>query len=156
MHTSAWISSRLFGCTVAVIFSAVAPLVRGAAAAPDPCKLVTVSEFEQIAGRLKGSPKPGDVKAGDVSCAYRPAKGPAWIEIRLHDGDLAYWKGRNGGKRPMSVPELGKDAFVNPDAEGSASLYAKKGALILRVSMPKGPAAVGQLKAIAQKALPRL
>ncbi|HMH19740.1 MAG TPA: hypothetical protein VK572_16510 [Burkholderiales bacterium] len=157
MQTSTWISSRLFWCAAAVIFSAgVAPLVRGATAVPDPCKLIAVSEFEQIVGPLRGSPKPGDVKAGDISCSYKPAKGPAWIEIRLHDGELAYWKGRNGGKSPVSLPGLGKDAFVNPDFEGSADLYAKKGDLILRVSMPKGPTAVEQLKAIAQKALSRL
>ena len=37
----------------------------------------------------------------------------------------------------MSLPEFGQDAFVNPDFEGSADLYAKKGPLILRVSMPR-------------------
>jgi hypothetical protein len=152
-----WTSSRLFRCAVAVIVSAgLAVAALGAAAVPDPCKLITAPELEQIVGPLKGSPKPGDLKAGDISCEYTPAKGPAWIEIRLHDGELASWKSRNGGKSPLSLPELGKDAFANPDSEGSADVFAKKGALILRVSMPKGPTAVDQLKAIAQKALPRL
>jgi hypothetical protein len=74
----------------------------------------------------------------------------------LHDGELAYWKSRNGGKTPVPLPELGKDAFVNTDFEGSVDLCAKKGALILRVTMPKGPKAVDELKAIAKKALARL
>ena len=144
-------------CAAAVIVSAgFGAAARGAAAVPDPCKLVTVSEVEQIVGALKGSPKPGDAKAGDISCEYAPVKGPAWMEIRLHDGELASWKSRNGGKSPVSLPELGKDAFANPDSEGSADVFAKKGALILRVSMPKGPTAIEQLKAIAQKALSRL
>ena len=37
-----------------------------------------------------------------------------------------------------------------------ADLYAKKGTLVLRVSMPKGPQAVESVKAIARKALARL
>jgi hypothetical protein len=153
--TSSW---KLFWRAAAsAVFSAGLALVgRAAPAVPDPCKLVTVSELEQIVGPLKGNPKPGDIKAGDISCEYTPAKEPAWISIRLHDGELAYWRSRNGGKNPVSVPELGKEAFINPDAEGSADLYAKKGTLILRVSMPKGPTAADKVKAIAQKALPRL
>jgi hypothetical protein len=45
---------------------------------------------------------------------------------------------------------------VNPDFEDSADLYAKKGSLILRVTMPKGPQSVEAVKAIARKALARL
>ena len=131
-------------------------VVHGAPALPDPCSLITLSELSQIVGPLKGSPKPGDIKAGDVSCEYTPAKGPAWIALRLHDGELTYWRSRNGGKSPVSLPELGKDAFVNSDFEGSTDLYAKKGTIVLRVSMPKGPTAVENVKAIAMKALSRL
>lgn len=130
-------------------------LVEAAPAIPDPCKLITPLEVEQIAGPLKGAPKSGDIAAGDVSCEYKPAK-TAWISVRLHDGELNYWKTRNGGKNPVALPEFGKDAFVNPDFEGSADLYAKKGSLVLRVSAPKGPMAVDMIKAIAKKALARL
>jgi hypothetical protein len=129
--------------------------VKAAPAIPDPCKLITPVEVEQIAGPLKGAPKPGDIASGDVFCEYKPAK-TSWISVRLHDGELNYWKTRNGGKSPVSIPEFGKDAFVNPDFEGSADLYAKKGNLILRVSMPKGPMAVDMIKALAKKALARL
>lgn len=127
-----------------------------AAPPPDPCKLVTSAELEAVVGALKASPKPGNIKGGDVSCEYTPAKGPDWIEVRLHDGELAHWKSRQGGKKPVALPELGKDAFANPDSEGSADLFVKKGPWVLRVSMPKGPTAIGQLKVIAQKALARL
>ncbi len=130
-------------------------LLEAAPAIPDPCKLITAVEVEQIAGPLKGAPKPGDIAFGDVSCEYKPAK-TAWISVRLHDGELNYWKTRNGGKNPVALPEFGKDAFVNPDFEGSADLYAKKGSLVLRVSAPKGPMAVEMIKAIAKKALARL
>lgn len=123
---------------------------------PDPCKLITMAELAQIVGPLKGNPKPGNINSGDISCEYAPVTGPAWIDVRLHDGELADWKSRNGGKTPVSLPDLGKDAFVNSDFEGFADLYAKKGALILRVTMPKGPKAVDELKAIAKKALTRL
>ena len=127
-----------------------------APATPDPCKLVTVAEMQQIVGPLNGAPKGTDPKSGEISCSYTPAKGPSFVEITLHDGDLASWKKRNGGKNPMALPEFGADAFVNPDFEGWADLYAKKGGLILRVTMPKGPQSVEAVKAIARKALPRL
>lgn len=157
MKSSTCSDSKSFWCAVTVLFSlGFAPAVFAAPAIPDPCKLITAPELEQIVGPLKGRPKAGDVKAGDISCEYTPTKGPTWIDVRLHDGELKYWKSRNGGKNPVALPELGKDAFVNPDSEGSADLYAKKGDFILRVSMPKGPTAVEKLKAIAQKALPRL
>jgi|GEM_PF-1479383 len=150
-------SSTLFLFGVAAILGGGSTLVmRAAPAIPDPCKLITQAELEQIAGPLKGAPKAGDIASGDVSCEYKPVKTPSWISIRLHDGELNYWKSRNGGKNPVSLPEFGKDAFVNPDFEGSADLYAKKGNFILRVSMPKGPSAVDMVKAIAKKALPRL
>jgi hypothetical protein len=56
----------------------------------------------------------------------------------------------------VSLPELGKDSFVNPDADGYTELFASKGTLILNVSLPSGPTAVATAKAIAQKALTRL
>ena len=150
--------STLWVCGVVATFSAGTRLVARAAAPaiPDPCKLITVAELEHIVGPLKGNPRPGNIKSGDISCEYASATGPAWISLSLHDGELTYWKNRNGGKTPVSLPELGKDAFVNTDFEGSADLYAKKGALILRVTMPKGPKAVDELNAIAKKALARL
>ena len=150
-------SSKVLSFGVAALLSGVSTMGAGAAPAiPDPCKLVTPAEIEQIAGPMKGAPKPGDVASGDISCEYKPAKAPAWISIRLHDGELGYWRKRNGGQNSVSLPELGKDAFVNPDFEGSTDLYAKKGSLILRVSLPKGPQAVDIAKAIATKALSRL
>jgi len=143
-------------CGVAAILLAAGSTlaIRAAPAIPDPCKLVTAAELQQIAGPLKGAPKPG--ASGEVACEYTPAKAPAWIRISLHDGELGYWKTRNGGKNPVSLPEFGTNAFVNPDFEGSTDLYAKKGDLVLSVSMPKGPTAVDMVKAIARKALPRL
>ena len=45
---------------------------------------------------------------------------------------------------------------MTPDFENFAELYAKKGALVLRVSVPKGPQAIEVVKAVARKALPRL
>jgi hypothetical protein len=155
MKRAKWLGPRLLVCGVAILAGGGAT-VSAAPAIPDPCKLVTTAEIEQIVGRLKGSPKAGDIASGDVSCEYAPVKGPSWIDIRLHDGDLNAWRQRNGGKNSVSLPEFGKDAFVNPDFEGSADLYARKGSLILRVSMPTGPGAVDMVKTIAKVALPRL
>ena len=155
MKRAKWLGARLLVCGVAIAVGG-AVTANAAPAIPDPCKLVTTAEIEQIVGRLKSAPKAGDIAAGDVSCEYAPVKGPSWINIRLHDGDLSAWRQRNGGKNPVSLPEFGKDAFMNPDFEGSADLYARKGSLILRVSMPTGPGALDTVKAITKLALPRL
>ena len=107
-------------------------------------------------GPLSGAPTGTDPKSGEISCSYTPSKGPSFVEVTLHEGDLAAWKKRNGGKSPVAVPEFGADAFINPDFEGWADLYAKKGGLVLRVTMPKGAQSMEAVKAIARKALPRL
>lgn len=155
-RSTRWSASLLLGGAVSLLGGGAVPVARAASAVPDPCKLITVAELEQLVGRLKGPPKPGDVASGEVYCEYAPVKGLTWINISLHDGDIGAWKKRNGGPHPVALPEFGKDAFVNPDSEGSADLYAKKGALILRVTLPTGPAAVDKAKAIAKLALPRL
>ena len=124
---------------------------------PDPCTLITVAEIEAIVGKLKGPPKSGDAKNGDISCEFTVAKDLSWVEIRLHDGSFESIRKRLGGKNPTPLPEFGRDAFLNENFEDlSADLLAKKGDLILRVSIPKGPAAGSQTKAIMRKALPRL
>ncbi len=147
--------STMFLCGVAVFLAGGSTLsIQAAPAIPDPCKLITAAELQQIVGPLKGAPKPGG--PGEVACEYTPVKAPAWIRVSLADGELNYWKSRNGGKNPVSLPEFGSGAFVNPDFEGSADLYAKKGSLILRITLPKGPTAVDTAKTIAKKALPRL
>lgn len=146
-------SSRL---ALAVVLAAPCVMAHAAPAVPNPCSLITAAEVSAIVGSLKGAPRPGDIAAGDVSCEFTPAKGPSYVSVRLHDGELAQWKKRNGGASPVALPELGKDAFANADFEGSADLYAKKGAYILRVTMPKSPTAVDMDKAIAKKALARM
>lgn len=131
-------------------------LTQAAPAVPNPCSFVTAAEMSEIVGPLKGTPRAGDIAAGDISCEFTPAKGPSYVSVRLRDRELAQWKKRNGGANPIAVPELGKDAFVNADSEGSADLYAKKGAYILRVTMPKSPTAIEADRAIARKALARM
>jgi hypothetical protein len=157
MNPSSHWSSRWAWCGLTVLLAAGSPFVaRAAQPMPDPCKLVTVAEMQQIVGPLSGPPKATDPKSGEITCTYSPAKGPSFVDISLHDGDLAAWRKRNGGKNPVALPEFGTDAFVNPDFQDSADLYASKGNLILRVSLPRGPQAVEAVKAIARKALPRL
>jgi hypothetical protein len=156
MTSHAAVSTLVAVAVAAVLGGRALPDVQAAPAVPDPCSLITVAELVQIVGPITGKPKPGDIKGGDVSCEYTPAKEPAWIEVRLNDGDLASWKRRNGGKNPVAVPEFGAGAFMNLDADGSTDLFTARGALILRVSMPIGPKSVDNVKAIARKALPRL
>ncbi|MEQ1516222.1 MAG: hypothetical protein ABL931_07010 [Usitatibacteraceae bacterium] len=150
--------SPLFCCSVATaILAGGTTFAAGAAPAiPNPCKLVTQAEMQELVGPLGGAPKATDPSSGEITCSFTPAKGPSFVDISLHDGDIAAWKKRHGGKNPSALPEFGSGAFVNPDFEGYADLYAKKGNLILRVTMPKSPKAVDIVKAIATKALPRL
>jgi hypothetical protein len=157
MNSSFRNSRAIFSCAVTSLLAVYPMLVATAASTiPSPCKLVTVAEIQQIVGTLSGAPKATDPKSGEITCTYTPAKGPSYVDITLHDGDLAAWKQRNGGKNPVPLPEFGNDAFVNPDFEDSADLYVKKGSIILRITMPKGPQAVESVKAIARKAMPRL
>ena len=144
---------------LAVLLSSLLAAAPGhaAPAIPDPCKLITAAEMQQIVGPLQGAPKGTDPKSGEISCSFTPTKGPSFVELELHDGDLAAWKKRNGGKSPVALPsEFGADAFLNPDFNDWADLYAKKGSLVLRVTMPKGPQAAEAVKAIARKALARM
>ena len=156
MSSSAWRTSRWLYSAGAILAGSSAFVATGAPAVPDPCKLITAAELEQIAGPMKGAPKRGDIASGDVSCEYTSINANTTIDISLHEGGLGYWRKRNGGPNTLSLPKLGKDAFLNPDSESSADLYAAKGTLILRVSMPKGAASVDTMVAIAQKALSRL
>jgi len=85
------------------------------------------------------------------------AKDSSWLMINLHESNFDLMRKSIGGKSPVPVPELAKDAFLNESYEDfSAELFVKKGELTLRVSMPKGPSAAGKIKAIAKRALPRL
>lgn len=122
---------------------------------PDACALLTVAEVTQVAGPLDGRPRKGDVAAGEASCEYTRALNGRWINISLAEGDLDYWRRRNGGPKPVMLPEFGKGAFVNLDADGSVDLFAAKGKRVVRVSMPTGPEALGIVKALTRKALAR-
>ena len=148
-------SARVPALLAAASLSLLAP-AHAASALSDPCKLITVAEMQQIVGPLKGAPEGTDPKSGEISCGYVPLKGPSFVDIALHDGDLAAWKRRNGGKNPVALPEFGSDAFLNPDFNDWADLYAKKGSIVLRVTMPRGPQAIEAVKAIARKALARM
>jgi len=160
MNSSDRVSFQAGFRRLAACFAAAPVLLAGASHAapspPDPCKLVTVAEMQQIIGPLTGAPTGTDPKSGEISCSYTPSKEVRFVEITLHDGDLVEWKKRNGGKSPVALPEFGADAFVNPDFQDWADLYAKKNGLILRVTMPKGAQSIEAVKAIARKALARL
>jgi len=100
--------------------------------------------------------KANEAASGEVSCTFEPVNGPSFVDVSLHDGDLKAWKVRNGGKTPVSLPELGADAFANPSTNDWVDLYAKKGAVIVRVTLPTGPTSMDMAKAIAKIALSRL
>ena len=125
-------------------------------ATPDPCTLITVAEMEQIVGPLDGAPSATDPASGEITCTYTPKAGPSFIDVSLHEGDLAGLRRSADNKDAVSLPEFGKDAFVTPNAQEYTDLYAKKGKIMLQVSVPVGPNAVATVKAIAAKAFGRL
>lgn len=146
----------IVGMTATILAFGASLSAFAAAPPPNPCKLVTVPEIEQIVGPLNAAPKATDPSTGEITCTFRPSARLDFVDISLHDGDLAAWMRRNGGKNPQMAPEFGAGSFVTPDFEGFAELYAKRGAFVLRVSVPKGAQSVETVKAIARKALPRL
>jgi len=147
----------VFSCSALLLSWLIVPPLFAGRSVPDPCKLITVAELEAIVGKISMGPKPADPNSGEVSCEYTVAKDSSWLMINLHEGNFDAMRKSFGGKSPVSVPELGKDAFLNESyVDFSAELFVKKGDLALRVSMPKGPAAPDKIKAIAKKALPRL
>ncbi|MCC6431208.1 MAG: hypothetical protein IT354_09880 [Gemmatimonadaceae bacterium] len=142
--------------SVALVLSGDVVTATASIVPPDVCKLITVAELQSIVGVLSGAPRAGDAANGDVSCEWTPAKGVRWLSISLHDGELTTWRKRNGGTQSVLLPEFGKDAFLNPDADGSVDLFVKKGVYVMRVGLPTGGTAVETAKAVARKALVRL
>jgi hypothetical protein len=112
--------------------------------------------MQQIVGPLSEKPRATDPSSGEITCSFSPARGPGFIDVTLHEGDLAALKSSASYKNAQPLPEFGKDAFVSPDFQDYADLYAKKGDLIVRVTLPKGPKSVDTAKAITRKALARL
>ncbi len=156
MNSSALRSLNSFLRATAVCAGGALLFVQAEAAVPNPCSLVTAAEMQAIVGPLAGAPRATDPASGEVTCSFEPVNGPSFVDVSLHDGDLKSWKARNGGKSPVSLPELGADAFVNPSTNDWVDLFAKKGAVIVRVTLPTGPKSMDMAKAIAKKALARL
>lgn len=153
MKASTWRRSSIFPSVTAILASCTVLVAKAASPLPNPCKLVTVAEMEQIVGPLAEAPRVTDE---DITCSYTPAKGLSFVDVSLHEGDLAAMRRGDSQKSAVSLPDFGKDAFVNPNFHEYADLYAKKGNLIVRVTVPMGPTSVETVKAIARKALARL
>jgi hypothetical protein len=149
---------RLGLAAIALIASGLAP---GATTGlppgvPNPCSLLTTAEVVQVAGPLQGKPRPGDFAMGEISCEWTPTQSTRWISLSLSEPGLDALRKRNGGPKPVMLPEFGQGAFVNLDFEGAVDLYAQKGQLVVRLSMPTGPNALEMTKALARKALAHL
>ena len=146
--------SNILPCVTAILASYTVSVANAASPLTDPCKLVTVAEMEQIVGPLAEAPRA--TTDGEITCTYMPAKGLRFVDVSLHEGDLATMRRSESQKNAVSLPDFGKDAFVNPNLQGYADLYAEKGNLIVRVTVPMGPRSVETVKGIAKKALARL
>ena len=154
MNPSIFRSALVLGGMVTVL-GGIATAHAGAPI-PDPCSLVTVAEMQQFVGPLSEKPRATDQSSGEITCSYTPASGPSFVNVSLHDGDLAALRTTADYKNAQALPEFGKDAFVSPNFHEYADLYAKKGNLIVRVTLPMGPKSVDTAKSIARKALARM
>ncbi len=149
--------TRSFRGPIAALVLASALAAHAFGATPDPCKLVTVDEIEQIVGPLHEAPSTTDPESGENTCNYWFGDGSSGVSVSLEENrDLSDWKMRSGGESPVELPEFGDGAFLNPDYHGMAEVYVQKGSLTLWVMMNTGPEAVETVKAITRKALPRL
>ncbi len=116
---------------------------------------MTVAEFRAHCRASQGTCTSGDITSGDLSCEYKASKTPAWVSIGYREANSVTGKTGTAAPIPCCSPNLAKDAFFTPDFEGLASLYAKQGRFVLRVTTPQEATAVHTLKAVARKALPR-
>jgi hypothetical protein len=157
MSSSTYRSLHLCTCLAAALAAGLSLTAKADPARPDPCKLITVAEIQQIVGPLAGAPQASAPGPGVFTCTYTPAKGPSYIDINVLEGDLAAMRSSHTYKdNAVSLPEFGKDAFANSNTDNSANLCARKGNHILQVMLPTAPAALDTAKAIAKKALVRL
>jgi hypothetical protein len=156
MKASIFRSSRLLSGMTAVAIGIASSLAHASAPTPNPCSLVTVAEMQQIVGPLSEPPRATDPSSGENTCTFTPASGPSFIDVTLHEGDLAALRNSASYKNAQALPDFGKDAFVSPNFQDYADLYAKKGNLIVRVTLPMGPKSVETAKSIARKALARM
>ena len=157
MPSSTYWISHVCSCLAAVLVAGVSLVANADPAHPDPCKLITVAELQQIVGPLSGAPQASSPGPGVATCTYTPVKGPRFIDINVLEGDLAALRGSHTYKdNAVSLPEFGKDAFMNPNSHDYADVFVKKGTFVLQVSLPTAPAAIDTAKAIAKKALVRM
>lgn len=147
---------RVRGAMTVVLIGTAAAFAHAGTPIPNPCSLVTAAEMQQIVGPLSEKPQATDPASGEITCSFSPASGPRFIDVTLHEGDLAALRNTASYKNALSLPEFGKDAFVSPNFQEYADLYAKKGNLIVRVTLPMGPKSVETAKSIARKALARM
>lgn len=121
--------------------------------AVDPCTVVTVTELEQVIGKLKGAPtKEGE---GGV-CNYEFANGKDEFSVAVFPpGGFEFERKRS--KKPIPIKGLGDDAFLDRGMHDIpyANLYVKKKTATVELSIKETAGDEDKLKTLAQKAVGR-
>jgi hypothetical protein len=134
------------------LFAAAAPLVFAGEEAPDPCSLLTPAQLESTFGKLKGTGKADVGLQKEKECHFQNEEGNSLV-LRIYSADR--WglaKGINSESNPVSLPNLGEEAFLVKKGTDK-EIYIRKKAWILEID---GSADSEKLKAVAVLAAARL
>jgi hypothetical protein len=136
----------------AALFATVAPFISAAEEAPDPCWLLTSAQLEAAFGKLKGTGKAEIGVQKDKECHYQNEEGNSLV-LRIYSAER--WglaKGINSENNPVSLSNLGEEAFLVKKGTDK-EIYIRKKAWILEID---GSADSEKLKALAALAAERL
>ena len=126
------------------------------AESPNPCSLLTISEVEQVVGKLERAPTSETLGHG-VRCGYDFADEKN--EFEIWTSGASWWKAlHKDAKQPVMVSGLGDEAFMDRgkvDPE-DVDLYIRKGATLIVLMTRKSPGDEENLKTLGKKAVGRL
>ncbi len=127
-----------------------------AATALEPCSVLTAADIDQVVGKLTGEPKANRVDLA-AWCDYQFANGTDALEVWVLPAN-GLEQARKKAKKPVSVKELGNDAFMDRGAHGLdyVDLFIKNNAVTVELSLKETAHDEAQLRALGAKALSRL
>jgi len=121
--------------------------------APDPCSLLTTSQFESTFGKLKGAPKPDLGLQKEKECHYENEDGN-FLVLRIYSADRwGMQKGINSESNPTVLTGLGEEAFMVKKGTNK-EIYIRKGAWILEIDSSADSEKIKSLASLAAARLP--
>ena len=156
MNSSALRSLNSFLRATGVFAGGALLFVQAEAAVPNPCSLVTAAEMQAIVGKLSGTPRATDPASERSPVPSNPSTARASSTFPCTTGTSRHGRPVTAARRRCHCRNLAPMLSPIRATNDWVDLYAKKGAVILRVTLPTGPKSMDMAKAIAKKALSRL